>query len=89
MTWYYSVSDNGQYMDVYEQDSEFIGHITTIENDGSGFEIPNDINIVMRKTWEEQASLGQSPVMSVRAGNIMMDMICGCIEEGVPDSLQE
>lgn len=87
MTWYYNRADGGSRVDIYEDDSEFTGKITTLQNDGSGFKIPHDIREVMRETWEKEANLGNSPVMSVRAGQILMDMQCDCIKEGVPSSL--
>lgn len=89
MTWYYDISDDGSIMDIYEDDAEFTGKITTLQNDGSGFRIPDEVRDVMRETWEKEANLGNSPVMSARAGQILMDMECECIEKGVPPTLQE
>lgn len=85
MTWTYDIADDGSQMGIYEDDPEHTGLITTLDNDGSGFRIPNDIEAVMRATWEQEASLGSSPVMSVRAGHILMDLATGNIEEGVPE----
>jgi len=86
MTWHYSIADDGSSMDIYEDDSEFTGKITTLQNDGSGFTIPDDVRAEMRATWEAEANVGQgnSPVMSVRAGHILMDMVTGDIQEGTP-----
>lgn len=88
MTWYYDIFDDGGEMDVYEDDPEFTGVVKTIKNDGSGFDIPSDVKAVMRGVWEDEANLGKSPVMDVRSGHIMMDMITEDIREGVPPSLQ-
>lgn len=88
MTWFYNITDDGS-MEIYEDDGENTRLIKTLENDGSGFTIPNDVREVMRETWEQEANLGNSPVMSVRAGKILMDMQCDCIERGIPPSLQE
>lgn len=84
MTWYYDIHDDGSAMDVYEDDTEFTGKITTLQNDGSGFRLPGDVRAVMRDTWETEAGLGNSPVMSVRAGAILMDMVTDNIEAGTP-----
>lgn len=83
MTWYYDISGNGN-MDVYEDDPEFSGLVTTVQNGGDGFELPGDVKSVMRATWEDNANLGNSPVMDVRAGYILMDMATNDIEEGTP-----
>lgn len=71
-------------MDIYEDDPAFSGKINTLQNDGSGFTIPNDIRAVMRTTWEQEANLGNSSVMNVRAGHILTDMVTGNIKEGTP-----
>jgi len=84
MTWYYDIADDYSSMKIYEDDPEFTGKIDTLQNDGSGFRIPDDVRDVMRETWEQEASLDNSPVMSTRAGHILMDMQCECIKEGVP-----
>lgn len=84
MTWYYDEADDGSSMDIYEDDPEFSGLIDTLQNDGSGFRIPDDIRAVMRATWEAEANLGNSPVMNVRAGHILMDLVTDNIQEGTP-----
>lgn len=84
MTWYYDIADGGSQMDIYEDDPEFTGLIETLQNDGSGFRHPDDIKQVMRETWEQEANLGSSPVMNVRAGHILMDLATDDIERGTP-----
>lgn len=83
MTWYYQESEDGQTVDVYEDDAEFTGLVTTLEH-GPPWTFPDDIKQVMRETWEEEASLGNSPVMNTRAGHILMDLATENIEEGTP-----
>lgn len=84
MTWHYDIADDGSSMAIYEDDPAFTGQVDTLQNDGSGFTIPDDIHAVMRAAWEQEATLGNSPVMSARAGYILMDMVTGDIAEGQP-----
>lgn len=84
MTWRYDIADDGSSMDIYEDDPAFTGKIDTLQNDGSGLTIPDDVQAVMRATWEQEANLGNSPVMTVRAGHILMDMVTEDIEAGTP-----
>lgn len=84
MAWYYDIADDNSEMDIYEADPEFTGRIETLTNDGSGFDIPGDVKTVMRETWMVEANMGSSPVLTVRAGHILMDMAAGDIREGVP-----
>ncbi|WP_121820045.1 hypothetical protein [Halostella salina] len=66
---------------VWEDDSEFSGVVRTIDV-SDGYSLPDDVKTVMRDTWEENANLGNSPVMDVRAGYILMDMATEDIELG-------
>lgn len=84
MTWYYSLANDDSSMEIYEDDPEFTGQIATLQNEGSGFRLPNDIQTVMRETWEAEANLGNSPVMNVRAGHILIDLVTENIKEGKP-----
>lgn len=83
MTWYYQKSNDSQTIDVYEDDAEFTGLVTTLTH-GPPWDYPDDIKQVMREAWEQEANLGNSPVMNVRAGYILMDMVQENIEEGTP-----
>lgn len=77
MTWRYKLTDAGN-LSIYDHNGD---HITTLMNDGSGFEIPGDIEDVMRQEWEASANLGESPVMDIYAGEVLMRMATGDIEE--------
>jgi len=71
MTWYLE-RDTGT---VYEHDPEFSGVITTLDAPrGEEWALATDLLPVMRATWEDTASLGNSPVSSVRASCILMDI---------------
>lgn len=89
MTWYYNITENGSSIDIYEDDPEFTGKITTLENDGSGFRIPDDVLEVMTATFMEVTELGDNPTIPVRAGHIVVDLTTNNVKEGVPPSLQE
>lgn len=87
--WYYEISEDGSSMDIYESDAEFTGKIKTVQNDGSGFRLPNDVLEVMTETFMQVTELGDNPTIPVRAGYIVVDLTTDNIEEGVPPSLQE
>lgn len=82
MTWKYKVSNDGLSMDVFEDDPEYSGKITTLTKSDPGFTPIPEVKRVMRETWEKEANLGSSPVMNVRAGYILMDLVTENIEEG-------
>lgn len=44
MTWHYSISDDGSSMTVYDHTG---AEVATVQNDGGGFRIPNDVLDVM------------------------------------------
>lgn len=67
--------------EVWEDDPEFTGVVATIDI-SDGYRLPDDVQNVMRETWKSEANLGNSPVMDVRAGYIIMDMVTENIVEG-------
>lgn len=89
MTWYYSIANDGSSMTVYEDDPEFTGKITTLQNDGLGFRLPDDVLEVMTETFMQIVELGDNPTIPVRAGWIVVDLTTNNIQEGIPPSLQE
>jgi len=50
MTWNYDIADDGSEMKVIDSKGNLV---ETIQNDGSGFEIPNDVTSVMREQAEK------------------------------------
>lgn len=85
MTWYYDLSDDGSSMDIYEDDPEFTGLVKTVENDGSGFQIPNDVLDSMSTTFMQVVDLGENPTIPVRAGWIVVDLTTNNVVEGTPE----
>jgi len=81
MTWYYQIQDDNSRMDIYDHTGT---NVQTLQNDGSGFSVPEDVHAVMRDVWEQEANLGSSPVMTKYAGEILMHMVTQDIEQGVP-----
>lgn len=67
--------------EVWEDDPEFAGIVLTIDLSDE-WTYPDDIKSIMRETWEEQASIGNSPVMDVRAGHILIDLATDNIVRG-------
>jgi len=53
MTWNYDIADDGSEMKVIDSKGNLV---ETIQNDGSGFEIPNDVTSVMREQAEKARS---------------------------------
>jgi len=53
MTWNYDI-DNGE-MKVYDHNGDLV---TTLENNGSGFTIPDDVSSVMRQQAEKARNNG-------------------------------
>lgn len=84
MTWYLD-PETGE---CYEDDPAYSGKVDSSVDMVDGYEFPDDVVTVMREVWEEHANHGRGPVMNVRAGYILMDMIEGNIERGVPDRLR-
>lgn len=55
MTWKYLIADDGSSMDIFDhtQDPSTDTPLETLQNDGSGFTIPDDIQTVMRNEAEK------------------------------------
>jgi len=53
MTWYYDIDANKESMDIIDHTGDIV---TTINNDGSGFIIPDDVFTVMRSEAEKARS---------------------------------
>lgn len=68
--------------DVYEDDPEFSGVVATLDREE--YVLGRDLPPVMRETWETERNLGNSPVMNVRAGYILMDMATANWRFGTP-----
>ena len=49
MTWHYQISDDGSQMDIWDHTGQLI---KTLQNDGSGLTLPNDVTAVMRSEAE-------------------------------------
>lgn len=81
MTWYLDTETG----DVYEDDPQFTGLVDSISTGpGEEYVLQRDLLPVVRATWESEANLGNSPVMNVRAGYILMDMATQNWEFGTP-----
>lgn len=79
MTWYLD-PDTGDVIEDNPEVSSPQTHATLSEP----YHTSDDVLAVMQDVWETEANLGNSPVMSVRAGYILMDMIQENIERGTP-----
>lgn len=78
MTWYYDIAEDGSKMEIYDH----TGTVSkTINNDGSGFEIPGDILQAM-----EDATVAeyQSNGFSGELLTLMRDAMFENIQEGTP-----
>jgi len=78
MTWYYDVADDGS-MDVYDHTATLI---KTVQNDGNGFQIPNDIYEVM---ISETVSRGLQNTSEWQTQTIV-DIAAGNIQKGAPQT---
>lgn len=93
MTWYYYIADDNSSMDIWDhtQDPATDAPLKTLQNDGSGFTIPDDIEAVMddelTPELPEQSSAGNTTSdagLSPRGGFILRDLARGNIEEYDP-----
>lgn len=55
MTWEYNIGDGGSSMDVYDHEDTLVD---TVQNDGSGLTIPDDVLTVMRDAAEQARAEG-------------------------------
>jgi len=53
MTWHYQIAEDGSVMEIYDHSGSLI---QSIQNDGSGFTIPDDVTTVMRDEAERARS---------------------------------
>jgi len=53
MTWYYELNDDNSKMNIYDQSDNLV---KTLENDGNGFTILDDVCSVMRSEAEKARS---------------------------------
>jgi len=77
MTWYYTITEGGTDMDVYDHTGS---RVTTLTNDGTGFQIPDDILDVMLEEFNQAMGQGQQS----RALAIARDGAFENVEEGTP-----
>lgn len=73
MTWTYKITDAGN-CSVYDHNGE---HMTTVMNDGSGIELPNDVLDVMHSELLAALDAGNSQ----RAIAVAADAACEQIKE--------
>lgn len=89
MTWYFDPS--GETFDLYDHTgSKVRSNVQMADPSWQDFDAgidpgaPPELRQEMRDIWEQEANLGNSPVMSVYAGKTLMHMMDGPIEEGTP-----
>lgn len=77
MTWNYQISDDGTSMDVYDHVGTLVA---TLQNNGSGFDVPDDILSIMADEIDAAADAGNID----RAVAIARDGSCQQIKRGAP-----